>query len=57
MARKNNSEHSNGQQVLKRISGKNNINNMNHLAMTNSNFTNMSNLSMLYAVEPTKKIK
>ena len=30
---------------------------MNHLAMTNSNFTNMSNLSMLYAVEPNKKIK
>jgi hypothetical protein len=51
MARKNNNEHTNGQ-VLKRISGKNNINmnNMNHLAMTNTNFTNMSNLSMLYAV-------
>jgi hypothetical protein len=57
MARKNNSEHTNGQQVLKRISGKNNINNMNQLAMTNSNFTNMPNLSMLYAVEPNKKMK
>ena len=30
---------------------------MNHLAMTNSNLSNMSNLSMLYAVEPNKKVR
>lgn len=30
---------------------------MNHLGMTNSNLTNMSNISMLYAVEPNKKIR
>ena len=55
MARKNQSEHNSGQQVLKRISGKNNMNstntnNMNHLGMTNSNMANMTNLSMLYSV-------
>lgn len=67
MARKNNSEHTNGQQVLKRISGKNNINmngstvvgsmNSNHLGMTNSNIPNINNLSMLYSVEPNKKFR